>query len=318
MAYTATYGNEDLDLYHAPTADIKPLIVYVHGGAWRSESKERHAGLAVRIRDRTGCPVAVLDYRLTVSLNCASIWPRCTRRGYARGVHCMCARVHAARSSARSAVARLPLTHPQNSTNELKHPAHAKDVLAALHFLLAWPDGPPFDPTRLYLIGHSAGAHILTSIFLDAAPAFSPLSPDNAPLRPSPALLAAVQGIALSSGIYDLTALIASFPAYDGAFVKAAFRTPYASWNTARYPLHADAHPVRWHIIHSSGDTLVDIPQSRAIYDHLRQLYARKGWDQERISKDWDTLSTGHYYFDHSPYADLVSDWVTSDIQKYF
>ncbi|KAF8498339.1 Alpha/Beta hydrolase protein [Gautieria morchelliformis] len=266
---TCSYGNEDLDVYDAPDSPTRPLIVFVHGGAWRAERKEQHSALAIRIRDLTGCPVAVLDYRLT------------------------------------------------KGENGLKHPGHAKDVLDALRFLTAWPDGAPFDATRLYLIGHSAGAHILTSIFLDAAASFTPLPADNDYLRPEHSLLRAVRGIAIASGIYDLEKLIATFPEYDKRFVKAAFREPYEFWNTTRYPLHGEAHPHRWHVIHSTGDTLVDSAQSEAIFAHLKRLYAERQWDEARVTKDWDTLSSGHHYVALPQFAQLIADWVTNDMSVY-
>lgn len=56
------------DLYAAapPEDASKPLIVYVHGGAWRSESKALFAPLAHRIREHVGFPVAIVEYRLSV------------------------------------------------------------------------------------------------------------------------------------------------------------------------------------------------------------------------------------------------------------
>jgi len=54
------------DLYAEQGDSSKPLIVYVHGGAWRAESKKLHAPLAARIRELAHFPVAVLDYRLSV------------------------------------------------------------------------------------------------------------------------------------------------------------------------------------------------------------------------------------------------------------
>jgi acetyl esterase/lipase len=205
----------------------------------------------------------------------------------------------------------------QKGEGGLKHPGHAKDVLDALRFLTTWPEGAPFDATRLYLVGHSAGAHILTSIFLDAAGSFTPLPADNDTLRPERALLRAVRGIAVASGIYDLERLIAAFPEYDKRFVKAAFREPYEFWNTTRYPLHGESAPLRWHVIHSTGDTLVDEGQSQAMLEHLKRLYAERQWDEGRITKDWDTLSSGHHYVALPQFAQMIADWVTDDIRVY-
>ncbi|OBZ75338.1 putative isoprenylcysteine alpha-carbonyl methylesterase ICME [Grifola frondosa] len=42
-----------------------PLIVFIHGGAWRSEDKSDHAALARRLAALSAFPVAVPNYRLT-------------------------------------------------------------------------------------------------------------------------------------------------------------------------------------------------------------------------------------------------------------
>lgn len=166
-------------------------------------------------------------------------------------------------------------------------------------------------------MGHSAGAHILTSIFLDAAASFTPLPADNDLLKPQDDLLHAVQGIAVASGIYDLEMLITAFPDYDKWYLKRAFRGPYEFWNTTRYPLHTNSHAMRWHIIHSTGDKHVDLPQSEAIFNHLNVLYDEKGWDRRRITKDCDTLNTPHHYVQDAEFAQLIADWIKQDMKNY-
>ncbi|KAF8522176.1 alpha/beta-hydrolase [Hysterangium stoloniferum] len=257
-----TFTSDQLDLYAADDPS-QPLLVYIHGGAWRSETKELHAPLADRIRKSSDYSVALLEYRLTV---------------------------------------RKTITPESN----LKHPEHAKDVLAALEYLVSWPGTAPFDSTRLYLIGHSAGGHILTSIFLDAG---------IDALKPSPALLSAVQGIACASGIYDLDLLLAKFPSY--AFIPDAFTQPFVRWKTASYSLHHAAYPWRWNVIHSPGDTLVDFDQSDLMYDHLRKLYVQQDWDVRRISKDYTSITTEHHYVREEIFAIVVVDWVKKDQEEY-
>ncbi|KIJ34666.1 hypothetical protein M422DRAFT_51901 [Sphaerobolus stellatus SS14] len=250
-------SNKLFDVYAEPDDISKPLIVYVHGGAWRSESKALHAPLARRLRELTGFPVAVVEYRLSTQEN-----------------------------------------------NFIKHPEHAKDVLEDLETLVNWAEAP-YDRTRFYLIGHSAGGHLLTSIFLDS----------NIPsIRPSDALLRAAKGIAIASGLYDLDALLAKFPSYD--FVPQAFNTPYEPWNTTTYPLYPGVVDTRWHVIHSSGDTLVDFGQSDAIYEHLGKIYVEKGLDRSLITKDYETLTTGHQYVREPIFAQLVADWLEGIVKK--
>lgn len=161
-----------------------------------------------------------------------------------------------------------------------------------------------FDKTRLYLIGHSAGAHILTSLFLDAA---------LPRLAPRATLLQAVQGILLASGIYDLDALLATFPSYDG-FIARAFTPPYARWNTLGYPLHSMSTAIRWRIVHSYGDTLVPVDQSDRMCDHLKAVYAARNWDEGFITQDYGTVTTDHDYVRGPIFAKLVSDWVSNKV----
>lgn len=53
-----------LDLYLPEAADRQtPLLVFIHGGAWRSEDKQDHASLADQLVQRGRFAVAVPNYR---------------------------------------------------------------------------------------------------------------------------------------------------------------------------------------------------------------------------------------------------------------
>lgn len=189
----------------------------------------------------------------------------------------------------------------------MKHPGHAEDVLSGLEELVRWPD-LVFDRTRMYVVGHSAGAHILCSIFLDGG---------VKELQPSGELVKAVRGIVLASGIADPEALLARYPHYD--FIPQVFTEPYSRWNTLVYPLRKGlSEHTRWHIVHSSGDTLVNTQQSEDMFTHLVEAYARRNWDTGLISKDYDGLSAGHYYTSQAPveFGSLIGAWAVQAIQK--
>ncbi|KAG6911457.1 hypothetical protein DXG01_014531 [Tephrocybe rancida] len=203
-----------------------PLIVFIHGGAWRSEDKADHRDLARNLATATGYPVAVLNYRLT--------------------------------------------SRDPSDSNVFRHPGHAEDILDAFRFLTTWA-GPPgvgllYDPHNLYLLGHSCSAHMLSSIFLMS----TSVSPS---LTPSSLILQAVKGIVMSEGIYDLDLLLKSFPTYLDRFIRSAFddHVSYAAFNTTIFPL-IDNH-IKWLVVHSKGDTLVDLQQSELMYQHLCSLY---------------------------------------------
>ena len=181
----------------------------------------------------------------------------------------------------------------------LHHPEHAKDVLQFLSFVLTRTgledqevDGTPimYDASRIYLIGHSCATHMLTSIFLDS----SAVTPE---LTPSPSLLRSVRGIIMTEGIYDLDLLLSSFPSYRTWFVEDAFgeRASYSEISAIRWPLWNEGAHVRWLVVHSPRDSLVDPRQSEAIFDHLTQLYTAAHLPlSSHVLKNMDTLQWEH------------------------
>jgi acetyl esterase/lipase len=74
-----------------------------------------------------------------------------------------------------------------------RHPAQAKDVAAALSHLIRRAQDYGYDPKRIYLGGHSAGAHLAALVGLD--PAY---------LGEQGLLPSVLAGVVTISGIYDL------------------------------------------------------------------------------------------------------------------
>lgn len=228
-----------------------------------------------------------------------------------KGHYSFLGRSLAAYTSYPVAVPNYRLTQPDNG---LQHPAHAQDILQLLSFLLSWsgPQGydqvqaPPYDPNRIYLIGHSCSAHMLASILLDSA---------EPALVPSAALLRAVRGVVFSEGIYDIDTLLKSFPTYRGWFIRETFGSmpTYDRYSTTRMALRDEAKHIRWMILHSKGDTLVDIIQSQAIYDHLQSLYDGSFQGSGQIAKNWDDLEDDHNAILRSGrYIQIVGDFISS------
>ncbi|KIY50946.1 alpha/beta-hydrolase [Fistulina hepatica ATCC 64428] len=204
----------------------RPMVVFVHGGAWISEDKADHTFLAERLARRTGCWIAVPNYRLS----------------------------------------------PQDSQNpSVKHPAHAEDILQFLTFVTRPSWCPPIAHEnntelaagwdgQLILMGHSCSTHMLSSILFDS----TAITPS---LRPPPDLLAAVRGVVFSEGIYDIDAFVRMFPAYREWFIDAAFgkRPSYEPYSVIKYSFHITDGGLKkrhWLLVHSKGDTLVDVGQS--------------------------------------------------------
>jgi len=77
----------------------------------------------------------------------------------------------------------------------------------------------------------------------------------------------------MSEGIYDMDLLLEHFPAYRDWFIEPAFgpHESFVQFSTTRLSLRNST--IRWLIIHSKGDTLVNMAQSKAMYQRLCELY---------------------------------------------
>lgn len=145
--------------------------------------------------------------------------------------------------------------------------------------------GSVYDAKAIHLIGHSCGAHMLSSIFLDS----SSITPSLTPLN---VVLQSVKTIALSEGLYDLDLLVSDYPEYRSWFIASAFgdMDSYSDFSVTKYP--SRTRDIRWLIIHSTGDTLVNVDQSKVMYEHLHRLL---GQDAEgHVKCDFHSLSVEH------------------------
>ncbi|KDQ60733.1 hypothetical protein JAAARDRAFT_151389 [Jaapia argillacea MUCL 33604] len=189
---------------------------------------------------------------------------------------------------------RLTVKDPTDAFH-LHHPAHAEDVLHFLEFLITWigPFTSPLitglPPPSLYLLGHSCSAHMLATIILDS----SDITPS---LTPSPALMGSVKAIGMSEGIYDIDLLLSSFPAYREWFIQDAFGkgVNYSEYSATRFPPRA-LDKIQWLVVHSKGDSLVDIAQSETIYQHLCRIYEEAVVSGDcSVTRNWDELDEEH------------------------
>ncbi|TFY70379.1 hypothetical protein EVG20_g2648 [Dentipellis fragilis] len=164
--------------------------------------------------------------------------------------------------------------------------------------------GLRFDPSRLFLVGHSCSAHMLAAILLD--------TPNTPSVKPTPELLRAVKGAIFSEGIYDIDLLLKSFPDYRDWFIANAFgdRPSYADVSVATLPHREGGAHIRYLIIHSKGDTLVDQLQSETMYSHLIHL---DGGDTThgRVVRNWEELGEEHNdILRGTEYVRIVGDFV--------
>jgi len=130
-----------LDLYLPRDKKDFPVLVFVHGGSWRTGDRSVYKALGDRFA-RAGIGVAIPSYRLM----------------------------------------------PQNP-----HPAQIEDVAAAFAWVARNIAQRGGDPARIYLSGHSAGAHLVALLALD-----------EKYLKKFDLDHTAIHGVIAMSGVYDV------------------------------------------------------------------------------------------------------------------
>ncbi|KAG8878317.1 Kynurenine formamidase [Tulasnella sp. 331] len=243
------YGDHPLnklDLYypedHVATIAKPPLIVFVHGGAWRSGDKSEYVSFAEDLVNKTGAAVAIVNYRIS---------PR----------------------------------KPEDAP-ALHHPAHTQDLLDALHKLLE-EEEMTFDSTRMILVGHSCGAHMIASIFLQSSL-----------FNPSAELLSSVKGVIVTEGIYDVDLLLRTNPDYI-SFIHGAFgpATNYEHVSVSRFGAQVGGEHIHWLIVQSAGDELISQDQADAMWEGLRRAEQDVEMDNTSVTENhFELLWTQGFY----------------------
>ena len=137
------------------------------------------------------------------------------------------------------------------------HPDQARDVAAAVAHLLKNAERYGFDPERVFLAGHSSGAHLAALVALDS----SYLADRGVSAKD-------LAGVIAVSGVYDLIAH-AEMSEEEKQFVAVAF--PGDEDRSAASPLRhvrPDAAPF---LVLGAGDDIPSVfPTSKAFVDALR------------------------------------------------
>lgn len=165
---------------------------------------------------------------------------------------------------------RLSLKEEGEKVSSILHPAHIEDVGKAVEYLAK--ASHKYDPEKIYLVGHSAGAHIATMLL-------------DTPTQKY------IQGVLGVSGIYDIPLLLKTFPSYSD-FIAQAFGTDESTYY--------DASPVnkqfpnlqgkRIYIAQSKEDSLVNNEQSEVMTKHLEKLGADVTMDLTLTGEHYDIM----------------------------
>lgn len=166
-----------LDVYRPDgslATDTRPVVVYVHGGAWRAGDKANQINRKVNLFTDAGYVFVSVNYRLS--------------------------------------------TNPIDTSfpsDRVRFPDHPDDVGEAIGWIDRNIAAYGGDPTRLLLIGHSAGAHISALVSTD------PSYLDAYEVEP----WQVIGTVALDGDAYDVADRIAEVPSPQDDYLLSAFGT---------------------------------------------------------------------------------------------
>ncbi|KAG0228393.1 Kynurenine formamidase [Actinomortierella wolfii] len=240
-APVSAWQKHTFDLYVPPNASQKPLIVFVHGGAWRTGDKSMFVDMATRIAATTGNTVAVVNY--TLSLTDVKDDPHS-----------------------------VPL--------KAQHPVHPQDVATAIaHLYVGAAKYNAYDRDQIYLSGHSVGAQITGLLVLRPSEYLEPAA-IAAGLQNPKALHRAVKGVIGVDGIYHVDKLWEKYPSYRDFMIQAfgdskerrlhgspEGQTVSDQGDDFELPLYA--------VIHSLQDELLDDVQSKDYFAYLQSIVGK-------------------------------------------
>ncbi|KAF9935850.1 Kynurenine formamidase [Modicella reniformis] len=243
-APVSDWEKHTFDLYYpsTPQSPLGSLIVFVHGGAWRTGDKSDFVDLARNLANSTGDVVAVVNYTLSIA-----------------------------------AIKDDPTSVPAKA----QHPKHVQDVAQALgYFYKNAQELKGYHRDRIFLVGHSAGGQIAgllavrPDLYLD--PVDIELGLDKGTLH------SVIRGVIGVEGIYNVDRLLKIWPSYRDFVIQGFGEDPQTlidgspdgqkipevrisgSGGTFQLPYYA--------VIHSNQDELVDPEQAKDYYAYLQSV----------------------------------------------
>lgn len=207
---------------------------------------------------------------------------------------------------------RLSPRQPTSIEPPFRHPGHVDDIVSALITIHSWE--PPstaalrLDYDTMHLVGHSCGAHIVSAILMEAR------LPGAGPTQPLPEpVWSTIKTATIAEGIYDLDLLLVMFPDYRD-FVEGAFgqREGQPGPSLTKFSVTQFVLPensmVRWFVVHSTGDTWIDVNQAEAMISHLEASHKAP---TTHVFQDISTLNADHDgVLQTREFVRLVADFV--------
>ncbi|KAJ1897927.1 hypothetical protein LPJ71_006267 [Coemansia sp. S17] len=195
-------------------------------------------------------------------------------------------------SQGKLAVAVINYGLSQRTPDSIRHPAHLHDTIKAVQFLVSsdYPNNHLINRNNIYLLGHSAGAHLASLMVLS----------DQLDC------IASIRGVLGVGGIYDIPGLLELYPDYadfiDMAFDPAQYQE--ASPQHIAKCRYADAEHIRFLIINSAGDSLIAAIHAASFASQL----IRTGYnDVELVVRD---MGSHFGMLDNEEFWKLVTNFV--------
>ncbi|GAA5990562.1 hypothetical protein JCM10908_003130 [Rhodotorula pacifica] len=272
-----------LDLYlpfSSSSTSPPPLLVYVHGGAWRSESKEDfRKTLAPLLLKQTNLPLAILDYRLAPSdPHPAQI------TDVLSGLDLLTA----------STLLPGEGDSPKWDRSRIILLGHSAGAFMCLQVLFDPPKGSCSPPASKQVRDAVEKAFLIDGIYdlpslLDEYPSYL-------------------------SFVSDAFGPPSSVDAEeDASSSSSSAQIPYALESPARWSIPSTAHARRTelHILHSKEDELLSLAQP----DFLLQRLSSLGAFRDRVKVDYETLKGGHYEVVHTK-AEALARYVAQALER--
>jgi acetyl esterase/lipase len=267
----ATAGGQSLvfDAYIPDGPGPHPAAILVHGGAWVTGDKIRSVRPLFEPLERAGIAWFSISYRL-------------------------------ARIEGRDVGSLLSIAGLASISGQIE------DVRTAIRFIHARAAEYRIDPTRMAMIGESAGAQLA---------GMAALEPGGSGARLDPAATPMIRAVVSFYGPNDLVSLIRNADSIPDRLRRTFEGTPLEALLVAtlqrispRHALHAAAPPFL--LVHGTGDELVPYQQSVDMCAAVRQV----GGSCELIRVDGAPHGLRRWADDQDAYQSRMTRWLTDTL----